>query len=102
MITPVVLPWPLHSSLEAATRALFDPGDRSSIDFLRPAGEAALVSPESVSWRVFKNPLSLFIGINFLQQFFHPHFEVFHYFFFSGCFKTESFILFNSLPTFLA
>ena len=26
MITPVVLPWPLHSSLEAATRALFDPG----------------------------------------------------------------------------
>ena len=62
MITPVVLPWPLHSSLEAATRALFDPGDRSSIDFLRPAGEAALVSPESVSWRVFKNPLSLFIG----------------------------------------
>ena len=62
MITPVVLPWPLHSSLEAATRALFDPGDRSSIDFLRPAGEAALVSPDSVSWRVFKNPLSLFIG----------------------------------------
>ena len=62
MITPVVLPWPLHSSLEAATRALFDPGDRFSIDFLRPAGEAALVSPDSVSWRVFKNPLSLFIG----------------------------------------
>ena len=27
MITPVVLPWPLHSSLEAATRALFDPAD---------------------------------------------------------------------------
>jgi uncharacterized protein (DUF2236 family) len=62
VITPVVLPWPLHRSLEAATRALFDPGDRSSIDFLRPAGEAAFVSPDSVSWRVFKNPLSLFIG----------------------------------------
>src|SRR6266571_841609 len=61
-LPPVVLPWPLHSSLEAATRALFDPGDRSSIDFLRPVGEAALVSPESVSWRVFKNPISLFIG----------------------------------------
>jgi hypothetical protein len=29
---------------------------------LRPAGEAALVSPDSVSPRVFKNPLSLFIG----------------------------------------
>jgi hypothetical protein len=62
VITPVVLPWPLHTSLETATRALFDSGDRSSIDFLRPAGEAALVSPDSVSWRVFKNPLSLFIG----------------------------------------
>ena len=32
------------------------------IDFSRPIGEAALVSPTSVSWRVFKNPLSLFIG----------------------------------------
>jgi uncharacterized protein (DUF2236 family) len=43
-------------------RALFDLGDQSSADFLRPVGEAALVSPDSVSWRVFKNPLSLFIG----------------------------------------
>jgi uncharacterized protein (DUF2236 family) len=60
--TPIVLPWPLQSGLEAATRALFDLGDQSSVDFLRPAGEAALVSPDSVSWRVFKNPLSLFIG----------------------------------------
>ena len=33
-----------------------------SVDFSQPAGEAALVSPNSVSWRVFKNPLSLFIG----------------------------------------
>jgi uncharacterized protein (DUF2236 family) len=60
--TPIVLPWPLRSGLEAATRALFGLGDQSSADFLRPSGEAALVSPDSVSWRVFKNPLSLFIG----------------------------------------
>jgi uncharacterized protein (DUF2236 family) len=59
---PIVLPWPLRSSLEVATRALFDLGHQSSADFLQPAGEAALVSPDSVSWRVFKNPLSLFIG----------------------------------------
>ena len=45
-----------------ATRALFDLSDQSSADFLRPPGEAALASPDSVSWRVFKNPLSLFIG----------------------------------------
>ena len=60
--TPVVLPWPLQIGLELATRALLDPGDQSSVDFSRPAGEPALVSPDSVSWRVFKNPVSLFIG----------------------------------------
>ena len=62
MITPIILPWPLQSSLEAMARVLLEPGDRSQIDFSRPVGEAALLSPESVSWRVFKNPLSLFIG----------------------------------------
>jgi uncharacterized protein (DUF2236 family) len=61
MTTPIVLPWPLQSSLEVATRVLLEP-DRPSLDFSQPAGEAALVSPNSVSWRVFKNPLSLFIG----------------------------------------
>jgi ABC transporter substrate binding protein len=60
--TPIVLPWPLQSSLEAVARVLLEPGDRSHIDFSRPVGEAALLSPESVSWRVFKNPFSLFIG----------------------------------------
>jgi uncharacterized protein (DUF2236 family) len=60
--TPIVLPWPLQSSLEAATRTLLDPDDLSSIDFSRPAGESALLSSDSVSWRVFKNPLSFFIG----------------------------------------
>jgi uncharacterized protein (DUF2236 family) len=59
---PIILPWPLRSGLEAATQALFDLGNQSSADFLQPTGEAALVSPDSVSWRVFKNPLSIFIG----------------------------------------
>jgi hypothetical protein len=60
--TPIVLPWLLQSGLEAGTRALFDLDDQPSADFLHPVGEAALVSPDSISWRVFKNPLSLFIG----------------------------------------
>ena len=60
--TPLVLPWPLQIGLELATRALLDPGDQSSVDFSRPAGEPALVSPDSISWRVFKNPVSLFVG----------------------------------------
>ena len=60
--TPIILPWPLRSSLEATVQALLEPGDRPPIDFSKPIGEPALVSPDSVSWRVFKNPLSLFIG----------------------------------------
>jgi uncharacterized protein (DUF2236 family) len=43
-------------------RAFLESDDRSQVDFSRPAGESALVSPDSVSWRVFKNPLSVFIG----------------------------------------
>ena len=32
------------------------------VDFRRPAGEPALAAPDSVSWRVFKNPVALFVG----------------------------------------
>lgn len=33
-----------------------------SVDFTRPAGEVALIPADSVSWRVFKNPLATLIG----------------------------------------
>jgi uncharacterized protein (DUF2236 family) len=59
---PIVPPWPLRSGLEVAARALFEPDHRFRADFSRPIGEPALVASDSVSWRVFKNPLSLFIG----------------------------------------
>ncbi|MEO0983437.1 MAG: oxygenase MpaB family protein [Pseudomonadota bacterium] len=32
------------------------------IDFSAPLGEPALSAPDSVAWRIFKNPASLFIG----------------------------------------
>jgi len=32
------------------------------IDFRAPMGEPALSAPDSVAWRVFKNPVALFIG----------------------------------------
>ena len=32
------------------------------VDFIAPPGEAALAAPDSVSWRVFKNPVALFVG----------------------------------------
>jgi uncharacterized protein (DUF2236 family) len=60
--TPIILPWALRSSLEASVRALLEPDDQPAVDFSKPIGEPALVSPDSISWRVFKNPLSLFIG----------------------------------------
>jgi len=36
--------------------------DRTGVDFTKPPGAPALAPPDSVSWRVFKNPVSLFIG----------------------------------------
>jgi uncharacterized protein (DUF2236 family) len=37
-------------------------GGKNDVDFSTPPGEAALVPPQSVSWRVFKNPVTVFIG----------------------------------------
>jgi uncharacterized protein (DUF2236 family) len=59
---PISLPSPLQDLVEGAARKLMEPDSWGDIDFSQPAGEAALVCPDSVSWRVFKNPLSLFIG----------------------------------------
>jgi len=44
------------------TRRLAAEAGRPDIDFLNPKGEAALVPADSVSWRVFKNPVALFVG----------------------------------------
>lgn len=33
-----------------------------TVDFAAPAGEAALLSPDSVQWRIYKNPIALAIG----------------------------------------
>ncbi|MFK7851698.1 MAG: oxygenase MpaB family protein [Akkermansiaceae bacterium] len=34
----------------------------SPIDFTQPTGEEALASPNSISWQIFRNPISLYIG----------------------------------------
>jgi uncharacterized protein (DUF2236 family) len=62
MKTPLILPWPLQSGLEAVARVLLEPSEPPHIDFSRPIDEASLLLPNSVSWRVFKNPVSVFIG----------------------------------------
>jgi uncharacterized protein (DUF2236 family) len=48
--------------IDAAARGLIQPPGRPAVDFAQPKGEPALVSPDSVSWRIFKNPVALFIG----------------------------------------
>ena len=59
---PLRLPTPLQHRLDAAILRLYQPRGRAAEDFAHPSGEAALIAPDSVSWQVFKNPVSLFIG----------------------------------------
>lgn len=41
---------------------LVDPGENAGQVFLHPHDEPALISAGSVSWRVFKNPLAVYVG----------------------------------------
>jgi hypothetical protein len=55
------LPRPVHRRLEHALVGLMQPPG-SQEDFSQPSGEPAFTAPDSVSWRIFKNPLVLFVG----------------------------------------
>jgi uncharacterized protein (DUF2236 family) len=58
-----MIPAFLKSRLETAYRhQLYDGAANPTVDFTRPVGEPALTAPDSVSWAVFDNPVSLFIG----------------------------------------
>lgn len=52
----------VEERLDKAAQAYLGDRGMEKVDFSRPAGEAALVAPDSVSWRIFKNPVTLFIG----------------------------------------
>ena len=56
------LPQPLQRQLEAASAQMLQPPGAPAIDFTVPPGEPALVAPDSISWRVFRNPVALFVG----------------------------------------
>jgi uncharacterized protein (DUF2236 family) len=62
MAAPLRLPRLLHRRIEALAADLLTAPGAPPVDFLHPAGEPALVPAASVSWRVFKNPVTLFIG----------------------------------------
>jgi uncharacterized protein (DUF2236 family) len=56
------LPAAFQRELEAASSVLLNPQSGKRLDFARPPGEEALVPPDSVSWRIFKNPIALIVG----------------------------------------
>ena len=45
-----------------ALQELLRPPPGMAFDFSQPAGEPALMPPDGVSWRVFANPVALFVG----------------------------------------
>jgi len=42
-------------------RLVYPPGTQPA-DFLQPPGEASLLAPDSLSWRIFANPVAMFVG----------------------------------------
>lgn len=60
--SPIALPSILQRRLESAAETFIRSDTGMNADFSTPIGEPALASPDSVSWQIFKNPLSLFIG----------------------------------------
>ncbi len=59
---PLTAPRWMRRFLEQEAQRFFYEGGGPRIDFREPAGEPAFADPRSVSWQVFKNPLTLFIG----------------------------------------
>jgi uncharacterized protein (DUF2236 family) len=55
-------PYHLPDFVDRQIALFLQSGDAPAFDFLQPDGEPALVPPSSISWMVFKNPLSLFVG----------------------------------------
>ena len=59
---PLRVPSWIEERLDKAARAQLQAPGVPTVDFTKPFGEAALASPDSVSWQVFRNPVSLMVG----------------------------------------
>jgi uncharacterized protein (DUF2236 family) len=60
--SPMYLPNILLRPLNAGARNFLHVDGDPHISFLSPKGNAALLLHDSISWRVFKNPLALYVG----------------------------------------
>ena len=56
----ILLPGPLRRQIDELAQSFLQP--QLTIDFSTPEGEPALIPPDSISWRMFKNPVAVFIG----------------------------------------
>jgi uncharacterized protein (DUF2236 family) len=62
MMAQFTLPHILQRRIEALAAHLLAPPGAPGFDFASPPGEPALTPAGSVSWRVFANPVTLFVG----------------------------------------
>ncbi len=62
MTSAIRLPGMLQRRLSAAVDSLLNSQPNGGIDFSCPRGAEALLPANSVSWRIFKNPIALFVG----------------------------------------
>ena len=62
MISAIRLPGALQRYLNGTVDALLSGESGYHSDFARPAREEALLAADSLSWRVLKNPIALFVG----------------------------------------
>ncbi len=62
VVSTAALPRPLGERLDRAVDRLIRPPGAPDVDFTAPTGEPALAAPDSISWQVFRNPVSLFVG----------------------------------------
>lgn len=62
VMAALILPTAIQRRAEAAAGRFLRLDSAAEIDFAEPRGEEALVAADSVSWKVFKNPVALFIG----------------------------------------
>lgn len=58
----IMLPFFLRRHLEKAAADFINEANVHAADFTQPHREAALIPADSVSWRIFKNPVALFLG----------------------------------------
>jgi uncharacterized protein (DUF2236 family) len=62
MLSAIRLPGALQRYLDGSVATLLGGAGAARSDFTRPLREPALLPAQSISWRILKNPIALFIG----------------------------------------